>query len=141
MAYASGSFTTQGEAQTSTYVMRIERNCGLGVWYDLYLNGNNSPSQFLTIAQGRTVAFDALVVGRSNLGKSAGYYIQGVIENDGGEVSFIGTPVVTTLGEDESAWNVQAVASDTYDALFIQVQGNGEDIRWVATVRTAEVSW
>jgi hypothetical protein len=141
MAYASGAFAANGDAQTSTYVMRIERICTFGIWYDLYLNGNNTPSEFVTIAEGRTVAFDALVVGRSNLGKSAGYYIRGVIENDDGEVSFIGTPVVTTLGEDDSAWNVQAVASDTFDALFIQVQGNGEEIRWVATVRTAEVSW
>ncbi len=141
MAYASGSFTTQGDAQTSTYVMRIDRTCTAGTWYDLYLNGNDTSSEYLTIAQGRTVAFDALVVGRSAGGESAGYYIQGVIENDDGRVSFIGAPLVTTLGEDDSIWNVRAVASDTFNALFIQVQGNGEDIRWVATVRTAEVSW
>lgn len=141
MAYASGGFSYRGDAQTSFYVMRIERTCELGTWYDLYLNGNGTPSQFLTIAPGRTVAFDALVVGRTQGGESAGYYIRGVVENVGGTVSFIGTPVVTLLGKDDSNWNVQAVASDVYDALFIQVQGNGETIRWVATVRTAEVSW
>jgi len=143
MAYAAGGFTpsSHGDAQTSTYVMRIERTCTAGIWYDLYLNGNDTPSEFLTIAPGRTVAFDALVVGRTQAGESAGYYIRGVVENVGGTVSFIGAPVVTILGEDDSAWNVQAVASDTYDALFIQVMGNGETIRWVATVRTVEVSW
>ena len=139
MAYASGSFTTQGEAQTSTYVMRIEQTCEAGTWYDLYLNGNDTPSEFLTIAQGRTVAFDALVVGRTQAGESAGYHIRGVVENVGGTVSLIGTPFKTILGEDDPNWDVQATTG--FGALFIQVQGNGEDIRWVATVRTAEVSW
>lgn len=81
------------------------------------------------------------MVGRTAAGESAGYHIRGVVENVGGTVGFIGTPAVTTLSEEGSAWNVRAVANDTYDALFIQVQGNGETIRWVATVRTAEVSW
>ncbi len=140
MAYASGSFTTTGNAQTSLYVMRIERTCTAGTWYDLYLNGNEGGSLgYLTIASGRTIAFDALVVGRTQAGESAGYYIRGVVENVGGTVSFIGTPSVTTLGEDDTAWDVRAITS--FGALFIQVQGNGEAIRWVATVRTAEVSW
>ncbi len=139
MAYASGHFAAYGDAQTSIYVMRIERTCEVGVWYDLYLNGNDTPSEFLTIAQGRTVAFDALVVGRSDSGESAGYLIRGVVENVGGTLSIIGTPAKTVLGEDDSNWDVQALTG--FGALVIQVRGNGENIRWVATVRTAEVSW
>jgi hypothetical protein len=139
MAYASGYFATYGDAQTSTYVMRIERTCDMGTWYDLYLNGNDTPSEFLTIAPGRTVAFDALVVGRTQTGESAGYHIRGVVENVGGTVSIIGTPLKTVLGEDDPNWDVQALTG--FGALVIQVQGNGETIRWVATVRTVEVSW
>jgi hypothetical protein len=140
MAYAAGRFAANGDAQTSTYVARIERTCTAGTWYDLYLNGNDTPTEFLTIAAGRTFAFDALVVGRTQAGESAGYYIRGVVENLGGTVSFIGIPVVTTLGEDDGAWDVQAVAHNTY-GLVIQVKGNGETIRWVATIRTVEVAW
>jgi len=140
MAYAAGMFVANGDAQTSTYVARIERDCTAGTWYDLYLNGNDTPTEFLTIAAGRTFAFDALVVGRTQAGESAGYYIRGVVENLGGTVSFIGIPVVTTLGEDDGAWDVQAVAHNTY-GLVIQVKGNGETIRWVATIRTVEVAW
>jgi hypothetical protein len=139
MAYASGYFASHGDAQTSTYVMRIERTCDVGTWYDLYLNGNDTPSEFLTIAPGRTVAFDALVVGRTQTGESAGYHIRGVVENVGGTVSIIGTPLKTVLGEDDPNWDVQALTG--FGALVIQVQGNGETIRWVATVRTVEVSW
>ena len=87
-------------------------------------------------------AFDILVVARSSTGQSAGYHIQGLIENVGGTTSFIGTPSVTTLGEDVASWNAIAAFDDTNDALIIKVIGaGGGTIRWVATVRTAEVAW
>jgi hypothetical protein len=43
------------------------------------------------------------------------------------------------LHDDDGNWGAQAV--NFVDLLAIQVKGNGENIRWVATVRTAEVSW
>ncbi len=140
IAYASGRFFAVGDAQTSLYVARIERVCTAGTWMDLYLDGNAaSAANYLTIPLNRTVAFEALVVGRSNAGESAGYLIRGVIENVGGTVSMVGTSPVTVIAEDDSVWDVRAVAA--FGALFFQVQGNGETIRWVASIRTAEVSW
>jgi hypothetical protein len=139
-AHASGQFAAAGDAQASTYVLRREYAMAAGAWHDLFLDGN-SASQRLTIAPGRTVTFDILISGRTSAGESAGYRIQGVIENVGGVTALVGTPIVTVLGEDDTAWNVQVLASDALDALLPQVQGNGETIRWVATVNTAEVSW
>jgi len=140
MAYASGGFAVAGDAQASTYVLRREYTMAAGTWHDLFLDGN-SISQRLTIADGRTVTFDILISGRTEAGESAGYRIEGVIENVGGVTALVGTPTITVLGEDDAAWNVQVLASDALDALLPQVQGNGETIRWVATVHTAEVSW
>ena len=55
---------------------------------------------------------------------------------------FIGAPTVTTLGEDVAAWNVVVQADNGNDTLVIQATGAaGTTIRWVATVRTAEVAW
>ncbi len=114
--------------------------CPACVWIDLYLDGNDAnPVYYLTIRLNRTVAFEALVVGRSNAGESAGYLVRGVIEKVGGTVSMVGTPTVTVIAEDDSAWDARALAA--FGALFFQVQGNGETIRWVASIRTAEVSW
>jgi len=142
MAYASGQIVNPGDAQTSVYVMRINQTCTAGDWYDLYLDGAMAnPANFLTVAPGRTMVFDALVVGSSISGEAAGYYVQGVVENVGGTTAFISIPSVTTLGEDNSAWDVQAVASDGFDALFVQVKGDGMHMHWVATMRTAEVAW
>jgi hypothetical protein len=136
IAYASGIFANTGDAQFSLYVLR-RKTTSSRTWENLYLDGSSAR---LTIESGRTLAFDILVVGRSDRGESAGYQIYGVIENVVGTTSLI-TSTVTTIGEDDTAWDAQVVADDTNDALLAQVMGAGENIRWVAVVRTAEVSW
>ena len=139
MAYASGAFMSAGDAQASLYVMRGQTPSS-GTWEDLYLDGG---SAWLTLSPTRTLTFDVLIVGRSDAiggNESAGYYCWGVIENVGGTTTLVGS-WCNTLGEDDSNWDVRVVADDSKDALAVQVMGNGETIRWVATVRTAEVSW
>jgi hypothetical protein len=137
MAYASGSFDASGDAQTSIYVLR--RITTDATPTSLLLDGS---SQHLAIPVSRTMTFEILIVARTVTGQSAGYRAQGVIENQAGTTGFVGTPTVTMLGEDVAAWNVTVLADDTNDALAIQVIGAaGSTIRWVATVRTAEVAW
>jgi hypothetical protein len=134
MATASGSFANAGDAQTSLYVMR--RTTTDAAWHSLYLDGSSAP---LTIAVSRTVTFDILVVGRSTGGESAGYQILGVIENVGGSVSVWAT--TAPLHYDDGAWDARVVAGLGPEQMVVEVIGNGETIRWVAVVRTAEVSW
>jgi len=136
LAYASGSLYRPGDAQFSLYVLRRESSGDS--WTDLYLDGS---SALLTVAVSRTLTFDIMVVGRSDTGESAGYRFQGVIENVGGTTGFVGAPIKTDLGKDDSAWDAEVVADDTNDALLVQVKGNGEAIYWAATVQAAEVSW
>jgi hypothetical protein len=65
-----------------------------------------------------------------------------VVENVGGTTTVLGGggPCIA-LGQDDGNWNVQVIADDANDALAVQAMGNGEIIRWAATVRTAEVAW
>ncbi|GIV76851.1 MAG: hypothetical protein KatS3mg050_1245 [Litorilinea sp.] len=144
MAYASGRFAANGDAQTSVYVLR-QTTSGTTP-EELFLNGYegtaDSLKERITLASNRAVAFDILVVGRSSSGESAGYRIVGLIENSSGNTAFIGTPTTTVLGEDDASWDVTVLADNTNDALAIQVTGgSGDEVRWVATVRTAEVNW
>ena len=134
MAYAGGQFANAGDAQASLYVMRGQTTSS-ATWEDLYLDGS---SVLLTIAPTRTLSFDILVVGRSNAGESAGYYIWGVAENMGGTTTVWATTMI--LHEDDVNWDTQATGIFG-DHLAVQVMGHGETIRWVATVRTAEVAW
>jgi hypothetical protein len=135
LAYSGAAFSSDpGNAQTSTYVLYAmtgdagEESLTLDIGYEK-----------ITIAEGRAVSFDILIVGHSQTGDSAGYEIRGLIENsETGPTAFVGTPVVTVLGEDLTAWNARVLAIP--DALDVLVTGDlNSDIFWVATVRTAEV--
>jgi len=141
MAYASGYFAAAGDAQSSLYVLRGTSISATPKELSMD-NSNPTPVEYITIADGRTVAFEIQVAGRSQSGTSAGYLITGVIENVGGITAFIGTPTVTLLGEDDAGMDAQVSANDTNDRLAVQVTGiAATNIRWVATVRTTEVSF
>jgi hypothetical protein len=134
MAYASGGFYNPGDAQAGLYVLR--NSTYLTSQVELFLDGE---SERLVLESGRTLTFDILVVARTPGGQSAGYSAQGIIENYAGFTNFIGTPTVTTLGEDRD-WDVVVEADDTNDALVIKVVDEQDyNVRWVATVRTVEV--
>lgn len=136
LAYASGRFADNGDAQISLYVLRQET--ADATLTELFLDGS---SERITLAADRVLTFDILVVGNHRFGGSAGgYQVTGVIKNIGGSTSFVSTPVVTVLAEDVAGWDVQVTADNTLDALVIKVQGSsGTTIRWVASVRTVEV--
>ena len=141
-AYSSGMFGNFGDAQTSLYTLRtLTTSAGAT---ELFLDGT-AGSNRLTIPNNTVWAFEILVVGRSNTAgghAGAGYSVTGVIENAAGVVSLIGTPTISVLGEDVSAWNIAVTANNTSDALIITATGTtGTSIRWVAMVRTVEVSF
>jgi hypothetical protein len=147
MANASGDFVDgqSGHAQASLYVLRT--HAVSLVPYELFLDGSGAR---LTIAQGRTLTFDILVVGLSQgmegASASAGFQIHGVIgRNWAGYTAFVGTPIVDRLGGTSDALSVYVEADDAHDALAIWAVNTGDpligDIRWVASVRTVEVGW
>ncbi len=141
LAHASGWFAYPGagQAQTSVYVLRCTTTSGEAT--ELFLDGDTT-TQRLTIASGRSVTFDVLVVARTEAGASAGYHFLGVIENQAGTTSFVGAPQKTVLGEDVGSWDANVMADNDDDALVIQVTGAAATtIRWVATARTVEVAW
>jgi hypothetical protein len=138
MAYASGRFATNGDAQSSLYVLRgTTTSAGLS---ELFLDGTAAR---MTIPINTIWTFDIIVAGRTAAGNAGGgYRVVGVIENAGGVVTFIGTPTVSVLGEDVAAWNLVVTADNTNDALTISASGTtGTTIRWVAVVRTAQVTY
>ena len=135
-AYASGRFATVGDAQTSVYVLR--RTTSSATQAEMFLDG---ASLRMTVPDGASWTFEALVVARSSTGDSAGYRLIGVVENVGGAMagSYQATQV---LREDVAAWDVSASTDNVNDALIIQVTGAAATtIRWVASVRTVEVTY
>ena len=137
-AHASGYFAAVGDAQTSVHVVR--RSTSNGTATEMFLDGDGATAR-MSIPSGSTWTFWVQVTGRSSTGKYAGYRIEGVIENDGGATTIYGA-TTTVLAEEESSWNAEALADDGNNALIIKVTGQSStNIRWVATVRTTEVSY
>ena len=141
-AYASGQFNSDrsqaGDAQTSIYVLRNETTDGTQT--ELFLDGGNN-SERINIADGQTVAYEFQIAARSSGNQSAGYQGSGVIENVSGTVISLGYAVTMEI-EDNTSWSILISADNTNNALVIKVTGaNSTNIRWVATVRTTEVTF
>lgn len=137
MAYASGLFVSTGDAQTSVYVARNTSTNATPI--DLFLGGGFSR---INVPANSTWTYDILVTGRTAGGSSAGYQIRGVIENNAGTTALVGSPTVTVLAEDVAAWDATVVADNSFDTLVVRVTGAAATtVRWVASVRTVEVTF
>jgi hypothetical protein len=136
MAYASGMFVSAGDAQSSLFVARGTTS-GL-VTGELFLDGS---SRRMIVPGNTAWTFEILVAARSSAGEVAAYIINGMISR-AGATTYPPVYTLTTLYESDSAWGVSVSADDTNDALVISATGNtGDTIRWVASVRTAEVTY
>lgn len=137
MAYASGKFSTVGDAQTSTYVLRKATTTSTPA--ETFLDGG-AYSERINVPSGSSWTFDILIVGRSTTGNSGHYQVTGGIENVSDTTAIVGSVTKTVLAEDVAGWDVSVTADDTNDALIITVTGDATNVRWVATVRTVEVN-
>ncbi len=142
MALGSGDVITPGIAQASVYVLRGTTQNATPTELLIYCMANDRDR--ITLATNRAITFDILIIGRSaTYGYSGGYQVRGVIERTGGGITqLVGSPVVTTLGEDDATWTVSVSADNINDALVIFVTGSASDsVSWVATARTVEVTY
>lgn len=144
MAYANGYFANPGDAQTSVYLLRRQTpTMPADSSYLLYLDGE---SQTLTIPPGKAWVFDILLIGAS-VTNTYGFTWHGVITNINGTTQLGSRTTWEELGSSPSAGEISVRANDDTDSLDIVIQPMGPSsvlwdtpIRWVATVRTAEVA-
>ena len=140
LAYASGSFSSIGDAQAGIYVVRNTTSTNTasgGITTDLYLDG---VSRRIRVPVDSAWTFEISIAARDGGTSSAAYLARGSIENNAGATSFAGVPVIDTLNEDVAARGVQLLADNANDALVVRVTGSiTAPVRWVATVRTTEV--
>jgi hypothetical protein len=137
LAHASGQFSAAGDAQTSVYVCRGTTTNAEPA--ELFLNG---VAERLMMPTNSTWAFDILVTGRASDGTSAAYHLLGVAKNIAGITTVAAQRKQTILAEDIAAWDATVVAHTTDNSLVVLASGaEATSIRWVATVRTTEVTY
>ena len=82
------------------------------------------------------------VVGEAADGTSAAYQLLCAAKNNGGITTLGAVRKQTIIAEDVASWDATVVAFATNNTLSFQATGAaGTSVRWVATVRTAEVSY
>jgi hypothetical protein len=136
MAYASGQFSSSGDAQSSLYVLRGTTSDATQT--EIFLDG---ASRRMTLPTDAAWTFEVEVVARSDAGDIAGYRQAGVVWNSSGQL-FISPAPTEVLFESAAAagWDAEATISPMDDLFQIKVTGSaGKTVRWVACMRTAEV--
>jgi hypothetical protein len=138
VAHASGGFGGQeGTAQESFYIVRGTTTNTDST--ELFLDG---ATERIHVPTGSTWTYDVLVTARDAAAGSAGFQIRGMIGyNAGGNLVLLGTPITTPF------FGVPAITAQVFPdnpnkAFTIKVTwgvANPNPVRWVATVRTAEV--
>lgn len=105
---------------------------------ELFIDGLSG--QRININTDTTAMFSAMVAARSS-SESAGYKIEGVIKNDGGTTSLVGTAIKTVFAEEDTSWDCTVSADNTNDALTFIVTGDAtDDVDWVIDVDITKVT-
>jgi len=138
LAYSGGSFVLRdGEAQTSTYVLRnVTTNTNSA---ELFLDGS---AERMNLPADGTWTFDLIVTERDASGNSAGFKTNGVIKTISGTTTLLGgTMTLTPFIADSASASTQLTisAGGASSNLILTAYGNASTNRWVATVRTSEV--
>jgi len=138
VAHASGQFLAVGDAQASELIARNSTTNATPI--ELFLDGSATR---ITVPASKSWMFQIMLVARQDTGLDSIYKSEGIIRNNAGTTSV--NAVTTTEiydGIGLPATPVVVDADDPNDALRITVTGvAATNIRWVAVIRIAEVSF
>ena len=143
--HASGRFSSWGDAQTGTYVLRSDTTNATAEAMTAD-NGTASSSNQIVLQNESAISFTGTVVCRedaTNGDDYAGWEIKGVIMRQGAAAdTSLGVGIVNKLYASSgiSAADVALSADTSNGCLKIQVTGIAStNLNWVATVHTSEV--
>ena len=142
-SHASGSFIANstfvlGSAQVSEYTLFNQTT--VTNESPLFLDGN---SDLLVMPANSTWSFEIMVSVRKANGDSGGFKANGVVKNVSGTITVQGgtltVPAIVT--PDVGTWKVTVSADSVHHAMAVHVFGDSSTNRWVAAVRTTEVTY
>ena len=141
--FAHGSFSSQGDAQCSSFVLRCTTTDAT------FTTAQNNGSD-LVIPNDTSIMFIAHIAGRrtdqvnATNSDNANYKLVGLLHNDGGGIALLGSVSKTVIAETDSNWDVQAAVtgsgSSGSDKLNIQCKGaSSKTVNWLVKLETVEV--
>ena len=141
-ARASGYFAADGDAQGSTFILRSDTTDATAEALTTDNSNPNTANQIVA-ASDTCITFHGTITAMQNGAQAhAGWEIKGMLVNDGGTTTLALGNVSDMAATNASSWAVALSADNTNNALKIQVTGEAShNIRWVANVQTAEVTY
>jgi hypothetical protein len=142
-AFSAGGFgSSAGDAQHGLYVLRSDTT---DATTESLTTDNSSPSDNNQIVSGRdhAFAFSGLIVAKQLATQgtaSAAWKIEGLFRIDSGNSTATLVASTVTAIDNTPSWGLSVSADTTNGGLSIDVTGAAAtDIRWVATINTAEI--
>jgi hypothetical protein len=143
-AYSSGAFSSVGDAQTATIVLRkattdatasvLTASGGTGGIGNQVILPNNSAYAF----HGTIVARQQASAGTA----CAAWKVEGLIRREGSAGTTVLVNSATTVLDNTPSWGMALSADTTNGGLKIEATGAAStNIRWVATIHTSEVTY
>lgn len=143
-AYSGGAFSSAGDAQTGTFVLRSDttdatpealttNNAAAGTTNQIILPNNSA------------YAFHGTIVARQQASQgtaSAAWKVEGLIRREGSAGTTVLVNSATTVLDNTPSWGMALSADTTNGGLAITVTGAAAtNIRFVATISTSEVTY
>ena len=136
--YVNGNFGTAGDSRNSKYISRGTTTDA--TQSEIFVGG--VASSRISLQNNAIMSFEVLVTAtRETTFGGAGWQFVGLLENNAGVVSILGTVTKRVMGKTTAAYDVSVDETDTNDALRIRVTGEASHtVRWMAVVNTVEVA-
>ena len=139
-AFANGRFAADGDAQGSMFILRAATTDATATVLTADQGAAASTNQIVA-ASDTCITFDGTITAMQNGAQAyASWKIEGLLVNDGGTTTLANS--ATTVIQNLSSWGMALSADNTNNALAITCTGEAShNIRWVANIRTTEVTY
>jgi hypothetical protein len=144
LAYAGGRFSSNGDAQTGTFVLRSDTTDATP---EALTTNNSTPStkNQIILPNNSAYAFHGTIVARQQASQgtaSAAWKVEGLIRREGSAGTTVLVNSATTVIDNTPSWGLALSADTTNGGLKIEFTGAAAtNIRVVATVHTSEVTY
>jgi len=143
-AYACGRFSSVGDAQAGTFVLRSDTTDATPEALTTNKSTAGTTNQII-LPNNSAYAFHGTIVARQQASAGtacAAWKIEGLIRREGSAGTTVLVNSATTVLDNTPAWGMALTADTTNGGLKIEVTGAAAtNIRWVATINTSEVTY
>ncbi len=140
LTYGSGQFGAVGDAQGGQFILRADTTDATATVLTTD-NSTAASTNQIVAASDTCITFDGTITAMQNGAQAyASWRIEGLLVNDGGTTTLANS--ATTVIDNQSDWVMALSADNTNNALAITCTGEAShNIRWVANIRTTEVTY